>query len=249
MRKFLTTLWGYQWFQTWEVEPDLLLPYLPHKIGLYTERQKAIVSIVASFFENTKVKGIQVPFHVSFPQIDLRFYVEHKNSLGIGFIKQIVPRYCISLWANRIFNEKYVTLPLEFQRLNHENGFLAFYKLWNKKQYNSIEIFSTNDLKPLEHDLYNDLKWGFSNDSYKNLLRYRIEAGETYQTFNEVEASINFEYDKLFGNQWGFLKKHEPIHSFFLAPNKVKIYQPEILIGERYAETKIQNNELVLVLS
>jgi len=86
MKLFLSSLWKNMVVLTWEIEPELLIEHVPHKIGIYTQNDKAYISLVAYQYENTKVKGVKMPFHVSFTEIDLRYYVKHQEQLGVGFI-------------------------------------------------------------------------------------------------------------------------------------------------------------------
>jgi uncharacterized protein YqjF (DUF2071 family) len=59
------------------------------------------------------VHGIPVPFHTTFEEVNLRFYVRYKEGgewkRGVVFLKEIVPRRAISFVANTLYNENYRT--------------------------------------------------------------------------------------------------------------------------------------------
>ncbi len=67
--------------------------------------------LVEFMFLNTRIKGISIPFHKNFEEIDLRFYVRHycegNWKRGVVFIKEIVPKPMIALIANILYGEKY----------------------------------------------------------------------------------------------------------------------------------------------
>jgi uncharacterized protein YqjF (DUF2071 family) len=92
------------------VNPGILLPYLPYKTELDIWRGNCYVSLVGFRFLNTKIKGVSIPFHRNFEEVNLRFYVRYKDASGwrrgVVFIKEIVPRRALSFVANTIYKEK-----------------------------------------------------------------------------------------------------------------------------------------------
>ncbi len=61
-------------------------------------------------FLNTNIRGLSVPYHINFEEVNLRFYVKHNDNgkwkRGTVFIKEIVPRAAISFIANNFYKEK-----------------------------------------------------------------------------------------------------------------------------------------------
>lgn len=70
------------------------------------------MSIVAFGFRHTRVRGLAIPGHVSFPEINLRFYVRLHGERAVAFIREFVPRSAISLVARLFYNEPYRTIPM-----------------------------------------------------------------------------------------------------------------------------------------
>src|SRR5689334_18327494 len=108
---FLTADWNNLVMANYIVDPAILIPYLPAKTRLDLYDNNAYVSLVGFMFENTRLMGFKIPFHVNFEEVNLRFYVRYKDGetwkRGTVFIKEIVPRRAISLVANTIYREKY----------------------------------------------------------------------------------------------------------------------------------------------
>ena len=84
-------------------EPDL------HDGGSY-------ISIVGFQFNRVRFLGLPIPGHTNFPEINLRYYVRRtvggEVRRGVVFAREIVPRRAVSIVANRLYNESYVTRPM-----------------------------------------------------------------------------------------------------------------------------------------
>ena len=76
--KFLTAEWRKLAIANYSVDPKILTPYLPYKTELDLWNGKCYVSLVGFRFINTKLKGISIPFHRHFEEVNLRFYVSIK---------------------------------------------------------------------------------------------------------------------------------------------------------------------------
>ena len=83
MTPFLTAKWLDLCLVTWRIPADVLRPYLPQ--GTEPDRRPgdpddvAYVSYVAFRFLDTKVKGIKIPLHTDFPEVNLRAYVRETS--------------------------------------------------------------------------------------------------------------------------------------------------------------------------
>lgn len=226
MKQFLSSTWTNTLVFTWEIEPELLMEHIPHKIGLYTENGKAFISFIAYNFENTKVKGVKMPFHVSFPEMDLRYYVKHNHQIGVGFIQHIVPRYCISLWAKRIFNENYITLPMELAYQETETSKVIHYKVWKNKSLFSIEFFVNKEVDTPSFPLYNKVEFGSGVDKHGNSISFKFDKLKDFASFTSVDFAMNIDFAFLFGRKWGFLNHLEPLDISAFHDNKIRIFQP-----------------------
>ena len=64
------------------IDPTLLLPYLPAGLDLDLYENRCYVSLVAFLFDRVRLKGIPIPFHTRFEEVNLRFYVRRKEPDG-----------------------------------------------------------------------------------------------------------------------------------------------------------------------
>src|SRR5438477_4239839 len=115
-RPFLTAEWRFLAMLQWEVEPAVLRPLVPRGTELDDLQGRSLVSLVGFRFLETRVMGVPIPFHRSFDEVNLRFYVRRPGPEGwrraVVFIREIVPRQAIAAVARLCYNEPYVALPM-----------------------------------------------------------------------------------------------------------------------------------------
>src|SRR2546427_3394097 len=113
---FLTAEWKHLAMLNYEIDPTVLVPFVPAGTELDLWNGKTLVSVVGFLFVKTRLFGIPIPFHRHFEEVNLRTYVRRKAEVGWGrgvvFIKEIVPRAAIALIARRLYNEPYIALPM-----------------------------------------------------------------------------------------------------------------------------------------
>jgi len=122
-RPFLTAEWRNLAMLNYEVDPSLVLSRVPAGTQLDSWQGKTFVSLVAFQFLDTRVRGVAVPFHRNFEELNLRFYVKrHADDgvrRGVVFIREIVPRRAIALVARLAYNENYLSFPMTHRIERH----------------------------------------------------------------------------------------------------------------------------------
>lgn len=115
---FLTAEWRKLCFANYEIDPKVLQPYVPAHTELDFYNGKCYVSLVGFLFDKVKLKGIPIPFHTRFEEINLRFYVTRnvngKKRRGTVFISEVVSKPAIAIVANLLYNEKYGLKEMHF---------------------------------------------------------------------------------------------------------------------------------------
>lgn len=167
---FLKAEWRKLIMANYEADPAILQPYVPAGTTLDFWKGRCYISLVGFLFKKVRVKGIPIPFHTQFPEINLRFYVkqETKDSIkrGVVFISEIVPKPAISFVANHLYQEKYRTLPMKYNWLNHHNEQQVMYQCKNKGQWNSMEVIASRIPVKLqegsEEAFITEHFWGFA---------------------------------------------------------------------------------------
>lgn len=115
-RPFLTAEWRDLLMVNFAVKPSLVEPHAPAGTRLDAHDGITYVSLVAFRFVDTRVRGLRVPGHHAFEELNLRFYVRREQAgelrRGVVFLKEIVPRRAIAWIARAVYNEPYVALPM-----------------------------------------------------------------------------------------------------------------------------------------
>ena len=114
---FLTAEWRNLIFANYAIDRRVLEPLLPYGTELDTFNDVCYGSLVGFYFQRVKMFGvIPVPFHTEFEEFNLRFYVRRKTPTGwkrgVVFVKEIVPKFAITLVANTLYGEPYATHPM-----------------------------------------------------------------------------------------------------------------------------------------
>src|SRR6516164_1442271 len=115
---FLTAEWRDLVMLNYEVDPRLLLKYVPRGTVLDSFLGKTYASLVGFRFCHTKLFGsLAVPFHADFDEVNLRFYVRRtegdESRRGVVFVVEVVPKQAVATVARLVYGENYVCLPMK----------------------------------------------------------------------------------------------------------------------------------------
>jgi uncharacterized protein len=228
---FLTARWENLVLITYKISPEMLEPFLPKGLEPDTIDGDAFVSLVAFDFLDTKVKGIKFPYHVNFPEINLRAYVRYKEKRGVIFIREFVPRFFISLIANSLYNEKYVSVPMKSHIEKNGSIFLSHTLTYDGKDY-SISLQAENKpwLPPdnsREH-FFKEHEWGFGTNRAGKLLTYRVEH-PFWDVYPITKFEHNFDLSAIYGKQWQSLNNEFPYNITFAKGSKIKVFKGKII--------------------
>ena len=188
---FLTAEWRHLAMLNYEIDPRLLAPFIPKGTELDQWQGRIFVSIVGFLFLNTKISGISVPFHSSFEEVNLRFYVKRLSEdgwrRGVVFIKELVPRRAIAWTARILYNENYIALPMSHKILLGETGSFGGVShewLFNGGR-NRMEIFTQGDATAVQIDSQEEFitehYWGYARqrDGAPSNTKWSILDGES----------------------------------------------------------------------
>jgi len=108
-RIFLQAEWRWLVMLNFTIDPAVLTPFVPAGTELDTFDGRHYVGIVGFQFLNTRVRGIPIPLHRNFEELNLRFYVRREDAgeikRGVVFIKEVVPRGAVAWVARTLYNE------------------------------------------------------------------------------------------------------------------------------------------------
>lgn len=212
-KTFLTAEWRKLVIANYSVDPAILTPYLPYKTELDFWKDKCYVSLVGFRFINTKLKGLSIPFHSDFEEINLRFYVKYKNGSdwkrGVTFIKEIVPKPALTFVANSFYGEKYVTFPTKHQWIKNVSSIEVSYQWKHHSAWDSIEVTAASipsDILPgSEEEFITEHYWGYTQLSDRLTSEYQVEHPR-WQAYPVLNHRIKVRFDEVYGAEFAMLK-------------------------------------------
>src|SRR5262245_47245447 len=116
-RPFLSAEWRYLVMLNYVIDPAILEPLIPAGTMLDRWHGQTLVSLVGFRFTAAHVLGVAVPFHRTFDEVNLRFYVRRtapsgEVRRGVVFVRELVPRRAVALVARWAYNEPYRVVPM-----------------------------------------------------------------------------------------------------------------------------------------
>ncbi len=227
---FLTAEWNNLIMANYLIDPKILLPFLPPCTELDSFHGNYYVSLIGFMFENTRVLGIKIPFHVNFEEVNLRFYVKHNDQgnwkRGAVFIKEIVPKRAISLVANTLYNEKYSTMKMDHYFKANNDEIELGYSWKYKNNWNSLEAKISNKTIPMlaesEEEFIAEHYWGYAKYNEKTTFEYAVQHPR-WEVYPVKNFKINCDFKNLYGNQFEFLDNAKPASVFVANGSAIKI--------------------------
>jgi uncharacterized protein len=231
---FLTAEWNNLIMANYKIDPAILLPYVPSKTEIDFYKGETYVSLIGFMFEQVRLKGFKIPFHVNFEEVNLRFYVRClDNGLwkrGAVFIKEVVPKPMISFVANTLYHEKYSTKPMQHFYTKNKDEINLGYHWKQKSKWNKIEATTLTELAPMQkgskEEFIAEHYFGYSKYNDTTTFEYAVQhpSWEIYPIKNYV---INCDFEAMYGKEFSFLQEALP-NSVFVAKGS-----PISILGKR----------------
>ncbi|HEV2775960.1 MAG TPA: DUF2071 domain-containing protein [Solirubrobacteraceae bacterium] len=213
---FLTAQWLYVLGVTYAVDAALLAEHLPRGAEIDSLEGSPRVSIVAFHFRRTRLRGVPIPLHVNFGEINLRFYVRLHDRRAVVFIREFVSRPAIAVIAKLTYNEPYRTIRMRDEVLGpDEQGLIGVRHRFGRRLGNRLEAWADPEpVVPAEDSpgywlTHHDL--GVGRDRSGRARSYDVD--HPVWALHEVRSlDVEVDFGALYGPQWAFLSDAEPSH-------------------------------------
>jgi uncharacterized protein YqjF (DUF2071 family) len=217
---FLTAEWRWLVMLNYAVDPALLRPLVPRGTELDAWEGTTYASMVGFRFLRTRVLGLAIPFHVDFPEVNLRFYVRRKGPEGwrraVVFVKEIVPRAAIAWTARVLYGESYVAMPM---RHRVEVPGAVEYGWKHRGAWNRLGARVEGEPRPLapgsEAEFIAEHYWGYAARRDGGTTEYRVEH-PPWRAWEAREAWLECDAASLYGPAFAECLAERP-RSAFLA--------------------------------
>ncbi|MGH9738841.1 MAG: YqjF family protein [Candidatus Acidiferrales bacterium] len=230
-KPFLTAEWRHLVMLNYEVDAEMLAPYVPRHVEIDRWQGRTYVSLIGFLFLNTRVRNFPVPFHRNFEEVNLRFYVRRGDQRGVVFIREIVPRRAVALVANSLYGENYVSLPMR-----HRLELFRFEYSWRVGgKWNSIaasELGRHVAVVPGSHEEFiTEHYWGYTRRSASLTVEYRVEH-PSWKVRSAGSGSFQGSVAGLYPCEFEFIGQRPPDTAFVADGSIVAVFrgnQPEYL--------------------
>jgi hypothetical protein len=242
-RVFLTAEWRYLAILNFRIDPTALRPLVPAGTELDTWRGDALVSLVGFRFLDTRVAGVPVPFHRSFDEVNLRFYVRHGHGddrrRGVTFIREIVARRAVAWLARLAYNEPYVTLPMRsavpapgaLQPGRVEYTWRSA-RGWNRL---AVEADGAPELiaPGSEAEFVAEHYWGYTRQADGSTLEYEV-AHPRWRTWAVTRFEMDCDVNALYGPAFVEALGAAPCSALLAEGSAVTVFRPRPLPAPAY---------------
>ena len=234
---FLSAAWRRLVLLNYAVDPETLQPYLPAHTELDFWNGTCYASLVGFMFENTRVRGLKIPFHINFEEINLRFYVRRNDpelgwKRGVVFIREIVPKPAIVWVANTLYRERYVARKM-WHRWLEPPGSLEVEYAW--KEGNSWEAFGVQaenkpvDIKPdSEAEFITEHYWGYARWDENQTMEYQVEHPR-WQVYPVHSWHCRVDFGTVYGPAFSGLTKAEPLSIFLAEGSEIVVRKGQLI--------------------
>jgi len=227
---FLTAEWRHLAMLNYEVDPKLLTQFVPVGAMLDSWNGKTFISLVGFRFLKTRVRGVSLPFHRNFDEINLRLYVRREDEpnikRGVVFIREIVPRRLIAAVARGFYNERYVALPMSHNiRIGGDAAEVEygwkFNGTWNKLSLKA-DTAPTLPQEDSEQEFITEHYWGYASQRDGGCMEYEVRHPR-WKVWTACEASFEGKVDELYGREFGSVLKDSPTSAFLAEGSLISV--------------------------
>ncbi len=236
MHPFLTARWRDLIVVNYEVEQSALQPYIPAGTELDLWQGKALVSLVAFRFLDTRVLGALALFHRDFEEANLRFYVKRRDGetlkRGVVFIKEIVPKRLVAAIARLAYGENYVYAPMS-HRIDADDETRRVQYGWRTgDRENTVSAEVSGEPQPLapgsEAEFILEHYWGYARRGTSKTVEYEV-AHPPWRCWDQGQFDVAIDMAATYGPDWARAIATEWRSAFLAEGSEVTVFQGRTL--------------------
>lgn len=235
---FLKAEWRKLALANYVIDPELLKPFLPFGTELDFWNNQSYVSLVGFMFQNTRLLGLKIPYHIDFEEVNLRFYVKRNSAegtkRGVVFIKEIVPKPALTFVANTIYKENYETMPMNHSWVAFQDSQEIEYRWRKKEKWNRFKVWAGTEEESQdagsESEFITEHYWGYARISEKETMEYEVTHPK-WKVFSVNNYEIDVDFGAVYGQTWAFLKDQKPFSVMLAEGSEITVEKNNKLTG------------------
>jgi len=232
---FLTASWRKLIMAQYEVDPAILAPWLPPDLQLDLYRvedtARCYVSLVGFLFGDVRVLRCAIPFHTSFEEINLRFYVTRTEAdgtrkRGVVFVREFVSRPAITVLANLLYEEPYATGPTRHSIVATPGRMDVSYAWRHRGAWQSMAVEASDIAQPIapgsEEEFITEHYWGYTKRSHGKTSEYAVQHPR-WAVYPVRSFTIEADFAALYGAAFASLTKTAPASVLLAEGSEVSV--------------------------
>lgn len=227
---FLTAEWRNLAIFNYVVDPALLAPFVPAGTELDFFDGCAYVSLIGFEFNRTRVMSFSVPFHRSFEEVNLRFYVRRSSHRGVVFIRELVPRLAVAVVARLAFGENYSRTAMSHRiSAQSDSGLLRAEFSWGAGEHRCTMQIETEGAATVPPDgslgqFITEHYWGYSAQRDGGSLEYEVQHPR-WPVLNAKRARFSGKAADFYGAEFAGILSRPPESAFFVEGSAVTVFR------------------------
>lgn len=230
MALFLKANWENIIMANYEIDPEILSPFLPKGVELDLFNEKCYISLVGFMFKKTKLFNVPIPFFGNFEEINLRFYVKRKEGSvlkrGVVFINETIPYPIVAWTANKLYNEHYTVVPTKHKIMEEKSLKKVKFEWLLNKKWNSIAVTTpttSEKMKPnsLESFIYEHY-YGYTKINENKTEEYKLQH-PSWKISEVLDYQIICDFEAMYGKSFSVLDQTKPEAVFIADGSAVAI--------------------------
>ena len=229
-RAFLTAEWKQLLMLNYAVDPALLLPLIPAGTELDSFDGRTYVSLVGFEFNNTRIGGTLVPFHQSFEEVNLRFYVKRGTRRGVVFIRELVPKLAVVAVARAMFGEKYAFTRMSHSIRKHsESGLISAEYMFGAVKNSCVIRIETESASFFAPDgslaqFITEHYWGYAAQKDGSSIEYEVQHPR-WRVREAKHASFRGDARAFYGDEFARVLASPPDSAFMAEGSPVTVFR------------------------
>jgi uncharacterized protein len=242
-RPFLSAQWRHLVMLNYEIDPDLLSPFVPAGTTLDLWHGRALVSVVGFRFLDTRLLGAVIPCHRDFDEVNLRLYVRREGPdgelrRGVVFIRELVSRVAVALVARLAYNEPYRALRMRSvapRRASEAPGRIAYAwrigGVWEGLAATAVGPAAVPAIGS-EAAFITQHHWGYTRQRDGTTFEYEV-AHDPWRVWSTVDATLTMDVARLYGPPFASALGRAPTSALIADGSSVTVSAPRRLADAR----------------
>jgi uncharacterized protein len=230
MAVFLKANWENIIMANYEIDPKILIPFLPKGLELDLFNGKCYISLVGFMFKNTKLFNITIPYFGTFEEINLRFYVIRKegNTIkrGVVFINETIPYPIVAWMANKLYKEHYTVVQTKHEIIKENNSQKIKFEWLLDKKWNNIYVEASNTSSKMQNESLEQFiyehYYGYTKVSESKTEEYKLQH-PSWKTNAVVNYKIDCDFEAMYGKSFSILNQTNPDAVFIAEGSSVAV--------------------------